>query len=114
MNVYGCDNFGTIDPSCNNSDQQYQVLTDTYGPAHTADVDGTDQTIRTHTAYSYDAGAPNTDTNAAGNPYMLVTRQTDSASLGDTIPGTGPPQTPAPPTTPTQLTTASAGPSAAR
>ena len=68
VNVYQCDNFGALDPSCNNNDQQYQVLTDTYGPAHNADVDGTDQTIRTHTAYAYDAGAPNSDVDAVGDP----------------------------------------------
>lgn len=88
VNIYGCDNFGTVGP-CTSSDQQYQVLTDTYGPAHDAYAAGVIQAIREHTAYSYDAGAPNSDTNAAGNPYMLVTTKTDSASLGDTIPGTG-------------------------
>ena len=100
-------------PVCNNNDQQYQVLTDTYGPAHTADVDGINQTIRTHTAYTYDAGAPNSDINADGNPYMLVTTsKTDSASLGDGPSRAPPPPTPAPPPTPTATTTATAGRSA--
>jgi RHS repeat-associated protein len=84
--VYGCDNFGTVG-TCTSSDQQYQVLTDTYGPAHNANVDGTVELIRTHTAYSYDVGAPNSDIDASGNPYMLVTSQTTSASTGSTIPG---------------------------
>lgn len=86
VNVYGCDNFGTVGP-CTSSDQQYQVLTDSYGPAHNANVDGTVETIRTHTAYGYDAGAPNSDTNADGTPYMLTTSQTASASVGSGIPG---------------------------
>ena len=43
---------------------------------------------RTHTAYGYDAGAPNSDTSADGGPYMLTTSQTVSASVGDGIPGT--------------------------
>jgi RHS repeat-associated protein len=87
VNVYGCDDFGTIDPSCDNDDQQYEVLTDSYGPAHAADVDGTDETIRTHTAYTYDAGAPNGDVDATGDPYMLRTSQQVSASVGNSIPG---------------------------
>jgi len=87
VNVYGCDNFGTTG-ACTSSDQQYQVLTGTYGPAHNASVDGTVELIRTHTAYGYDAGAPNSDTNTAGNPYMLTTSQTVSASVGNGIPGT--------------------------
>jgi RHS repeat-associated protein len=86
VSVYGCDNFGTV-AACTSSDQQYQVLTDTYGPAHNASVDGTVELIRTHTAYSYDAGAPNSDTSADGGPYMLTTSQTVSASVGDGIPG---------------------------
>ena len=88
INVYGCDNFGTVG-ACTSSDQQYQVLTDAYSPAHNASAGGIVQTIRAHTAYSYDAGAPNSDVNSAGNPYMLVTSRTENASLGDTIPGTG-------------------------
>ncbi len=86
VNVYGCDDFGTVS-ACTSSDQDYEVLTDSYGPAHTADVDGTDEVIRTHTAYTYDAGAPNGDSSASGDPYMLVTSQTTSASIGDGIPG---------------------------
>jgi hypothetical protein len=88
VNIYGCDNFGTVG-TCTSADQQYQVLTDSYGPAHNADVNGTVETIRTHTAYSYDANAPDSDVDPSGNPYMLVTSQTESASLGDTIPGSG-------------------------
>jgi len=88
VNVYGCDNFGTIDSSCGSSDQQYQVLTDTYGPAHNASVDGTTEQVRTHTAYVYDQGAPNSDKNADGGPYMLATAQTVSASTGSGVPGT--------------------------
>jgi RHS repeat-associated protein len=87
VNVYACDNFGVIDPSCDNDDQQYEVLTDSYGPAHTADVDGTVETIRSRTAYTYDQGAPDADTDADGSPYMQVTSQTDSASVGDGLPG---------------------------
>jgi RHS repeat-associated protein len=88
VNVYGCDNFGTTGP-CTSTDQQYQVLTDTYGPAHNASVDGTVELIRTHTSYTYDAGAPNNDTSPDGSPYMLVTTQTQSASTGGGIPGSG-------------------------
>jgi RHS repeat-associated protein len=88
VNVYGCDNFGTIDTSCSSNDQQYQVLTDTYGPAHNASVDGTVEQVRTHTAYRYDQAAPNGDTSADGGPYMLTTSQTVSASAGSGIPGT--------------------------
>jgi YD repeat-containing protein len=88
VNVYGCDNFGTTGP-CTSTDQQYQVLTDTYGPARNASVDGTVELIRTHTAYTYDAGAPNSDTSPDGSPYMLVTTQTQSASIGSGIPGSG-------------------------
>ena len=87
VNVYGCDNFGTVG-ACTSSDQQYQVLTDSYGPAHNANVDGTVELIRTHTAYGYDNGAPNGDADAAGTPYMLVTSKNVSASVGDGIPGT--------------------------
>jgi RHS repeat-associated protein len=86
VNVYGCDNSGTVG-ACTSSDRQYQVLTDSYGPAHNASVDGTVELIRTHTAYGYDNGAPNSDTTAAGTPYMSVTSETVSASIGDGIPG---------------------------
>jgi RHS repeat-associated protein len=86
VNIYACDNFGTVGP-CTSSDQNYQVLTDTYGPAHTANVNGTVETVRTHTAQSYDSGAPNSDKNTVGGPYMLATSKTESASVGNTIPG---------------------------
>jgi RHS repeat-associated protein len=86
VNVYGCDDFGTVG-TCTSSDQQYQVLTDTYGPARNAEVDGTVETIRTHTAYTYDQNAPNGDTDSAGDPYMLTTSQTVSASIGASLPG---------------------------
>lgn len=86
VNVYGCDKFGAVD-ACTSSDQQYEVVTDTYGPAHNANVDGTIELIRTHTAYAYDAGAPNSDQNADGEPYELTTSQTVSASIGDGMPG---------------------------
>jgi YD repeat-containing protein len=88
VNVYGCDNFGTIDPSCSSNDQQYQVLTDTYGPAHNASAGGTTEQVRTHTAYAYDQGAPNSDKSADGTPYMLTTSKTVSASTGSGVPGT--------------------------
>ena len=88
VNVYGCDNFGAMDPSCSSSDQQYQVLTDTYGPAHDASTGGTTKQVRTHTAYGYDNGAPNGDTSIDGTPYMLTTSQTVSASTGSGVPGT--------------------------
>lgn len=88
VNIYACDDFGTVG-TCTNSDQDYQVLTDTYGPAHTAEVDGITQTIRTHTSYNYDAGAPGSDSRSDGSPYMLVTSQTESASIGASVPGNG-------------------------
>lgn len=84
--LYACDNFGAI-AACTSANQKYQVLTDTYGPAHSANVDGTTETIRTHTAYAYDAGAPNSDSNPAGNPYALTTSETISASVGSGVPG---------------------------
>lgn len=86
VNIYGCDNFGVVG-ACTSGDQPYQVLTDTYGPAHNANVDGTIELIRAHTSYSYDSGAPNSDTNADGSPYMLVTAETHSASIGTSTPG---------------------------
>jgi RHS repeat-associated protein len=86
VNVYGCDDFGTINP-CAASNEGHLVLIDTYGPAHQASVDGTVETIRTHTAYIYDQGAPNGDTNDSGDPYMLTTSETVSASVGATLPG---------------------------
>jgi RHS repeat-associated protein len=86
VNVYGCDNFGTVG-TCTSSDQQYEVLTGTYGPAHLASVDGTVEIIRTYTADDYDSGAPNSDVSASGSPYMLKTSQTTSASVGNGIPG---------------------------
>jgi RHS repeat-associated protein len=87
VNVYACDNFGTIG-ACTSDDQDYEVLTDSYGPAHNANVDGTVELERAHTTYGYDAGAPNSDTDAAGSPYMQVTSKTSSASVGVSIPGT--------------------------
>jgi RHS repeat-associated protein len=86
VNEYACDNFGTIS-TCTSADQSYEVETDTYGPAHSVNVDGTFETAREHTAYAYDAGAPNSDKSAGGDPYMLRTSQTSSASVGSTIPG---------------------------
>ena len=62
-------------------------LLDTYGPTHQAMAAGTLQTIRTHTHDIYDAGAPNNDVDADGNPYDLVTSTTVSASLGVNAPG---------------------------
>ncbi|MBR7826249.1 hypothetical protein KDK95_08050 [Actinospica sp. MGRD01-02] len=86
INQYACDDFGTID-TCTSSDASYEVENDSYGPAHTVDVDGTDETARDHTAYTYDAGAPNSDKNSSGAPYKLKTSETTSASVGSTIPG---------------------------
>ncbi|MBR7833794.1 hypothetical protein KDL01_10990 [Actinospica durhamensis] len=86
VNVYACDDFGTVG-TCTSADQQYEVETDSYGPAHSVNVDGTLETARDHTATSYDAGAPNSDTDASGAPYMLATSQTTSASIGTSIPG---------------------------
>ncbi|MGW1562866.1 RHS repeat-associated core domain-containing protein [Streptomyces sp. NPDC002144] len=62
-------------------------LTDSYGPAHQASAAGSIQTIRTHTHDVYDQGAPNSDKDANGNPYQLVTSQTISASLDTSVPG---------------------------
>ncbi|WP_370093096.1 RHS repeat-associated core domain-containing protein [Streptacidiphilus sp. MAP12-20] len=62
-------------------------LTDTYGPAHQAMAAGSIQTIRTHVHQVYDQGAPNSDKDANGNPYHLVTSQTVTASLGSSVPG---------------------------
>jgi hypothetical protein len=100
VNVYGCDDFGTIDPACDNGDQQYEVLTDSYGPAHTADVDGTDETIRTRAHYAYDAGAPNSDVSGAGTRTCCKPRRRSAPASG-TASGARPPPTPAPPPTPT-------------
>lgn len=88
VSLYGCDSAGTVG-ACTSSNLQYQVLTDTYGPTHVASVAGVSELIRTHTAYSYDSGAPNSDVDPiTGGPYMLVTSQTESASVGESIPGT--------------------------
>ena len=84
--LYACDNFGTI-AACTSGTQKYLVLTDTYGPAHSANVDGTTETVRTHTVDAYDAAAPNSDTDSSGNPYILRTSETVSASVGSSIPG---------------------------
>ncbi len=62
-------------------------LLDTYGPAHQALAAGTLQTVRSHTHYVYDQGAPNNDQDANGNPYDLITTETQSASLGSSVPG---------------------------
>ncbi|MET7694889.1 RHS repeat-associated core domain-containing protein [Streptomyces sp. NPDC005483] len=62
-------------------------LTDSYGPAHQATAAGSIQTIRTHTHDVYDQGAPNSDKDANGNPYQLVTSEIVSASLGASVPG---------------------------
>ena len=86
INEYACDDFGTIG-TCTSTDQSYEVETDTYGPAHTVDVDGTDETARDHTAFGYDVSAPNGDVNSSGKPYMLKTSVTTSASVGSTVPG---------------------------
>ena len=45
VNVYGCDNFGTVGP-CTSSDQQYQVLTDTYARPRRHTPAGVIQAIR--------------------------------------------------------------------
>jgi RHS repeat-associated protein len=86
IEVYACDDFGTVG-ACTSADQSYEVETDNYGPAHSAEVDGTFETERDHTAYTYDAGAPNSDSDSDGDPYMLQTSVTTSASVGSTIPG---------------------------
>jgi RHS repeat-associated protein len=86
VNEYACDDFGTIS-TCTTADQSYEVETDTYGPAHTVNLDGTNETARDHTVYAYDAGAPNSDKNSSGAPYMLQTSVTTSASVGATVPG---------------------------
>lgn len=62
-------------------------LTDVYGPAHQASADGTLQTIRAHTHYTYDEGAPNNNTDANGQPYGLLTTVTVAASIGTDVPG---------------------------
>ena len=86
VNEYACDDFGTVG-TCTSADQSYEVETDKYGPAHSVNVDGTLETARDHTAYSYDAGAPDSDKDASGAPYMLQTSATESASIGSSIPG---------------------------
>jgi len=62
-------------------------LLDTYGPAFTALEGGILQTVRTHTHNVYDAGAPNGDVAANGQPYRLETSQVVTASLGASVPG---------------------------
>jgi RHS repeat-associated protein len=86
INVYACDNYGTVG-ACTTADQFDQVESDTYSPARTINVDGVQETGRTHSAMTYDAGAPNSDVAASGNPYMLPTSTTTSASVGSSIPG---------------------------
>jgi RHS repeat-associated protein len=87
VDEYACDDFGTIG-TCTSADQSDQVETDSYGPAHSVSVDGALEIARDHNAYTYDAGAPNSDKNASGNPYLLKTSETTSASVGSTVPGT--------------------------
>jgi RHS repeat-associated protein len=84
--AYACDDFGTVS-ACTGADQAYEVNTDVYSPAHSVNVDGVLETERDHTAYGYDAGAPASDKDADGNPYMLKTSVTTSASTGSSIPG---------------------------
>lgn len=86
VNEYACDDFGTVG-TCTSADQQDEVETDAYGPAHSVNVDGVLETERDHTAYTYDQGAPNSDTDANGDPYMLQTSVTTSASVGSSVPG---------------------------
>lgn len=65
-------------------------LTDSYGPMSSVTVAGytAPQQARTHTHNVYDESAPNGDVNAFGNPYRLVTTETESASLGSAVPST--------------------------
>lgn len=86
VNEYACDDFGTVS-ACTSADQQYEVETDIYGPAHSVNVDGVLETERDHTAYGYDQDAPNSDKDGSGDPYMLKTSMTTSASVGSSIPG---------------------------
>jgi RHS repeat-associated protein len=85
INYYGCDDFGTINP-CGPGNQQHEVLTDSYGPSYTASINGSDETVRSETSYTYDQGAPNGDVNANGGPYELVTAKTVAASIGTGTP----------------------------
>ena len=62
-------------------------LLDVYGPARQASTGGVLQTIRTHTHNTYDEGAPNSDRDANGQPYGLVTTRTTTASVGADVPG---------------------------
>ena len=87
VNVYACDDFGTIDPACDENDADYRVETASYGPAHSVNVDGVLETERDETAYGFDAGAPNSDATSSGLPYMLQTSVTTEASIGSAIPG---------------------------
>ena len=62
-------------------------LTDVYGPAHQASTTDGLQTVRTHTHFTYDEGAPNNNQDPNGLPYDLVTKETVSASVGTDVPG---------------------------
>ncbi|MGT2424914.1 hypothetical protein [Amnibacterium kyonggiense] len=54
---------------------------DTWSPVAPATVSGQQRSVRTHTHYDYDEGAPNSDVNAAtGKPYQLVTTTTVGAA----------------------------------
>lgn len=54
---------------------------DTWSPAVPATVNGQQRTVRQHTHYDYDEGAPNSNINpATEKPYMLVTTTTVGAS----------------------------------
>ncbi|GAA3059902.1 hypothetical protein [Streptomyces glomeratus] len=43
--------------------------------------------IRSHTHSTYDEGAPNGDKDVDGQPYNLVTTETETASVGSDVPG---------------------------
>ncbi|MFE9880619.1 DNRLRE domain-containing protein [Streptomyces sp. NPDC005784] len=62
-------------------------LIDTYGPAHNAVAAGSYQVIRSHTHSTYDEGAPNSDNDVDGQPYNLVTTETETGSIGSDVPG---------------------------
>ncbi len=60
------------------------VLTDAYGPAREAIVDGALQHVRPHTHINYDENAPNNGSNpATGQGYGLPTTTTVTASQAD-------------------------------
>jgi large repetitive protein len=78
----------TFDPNANSTITRYVAATaaiaanslveDTWSAPYQAVLnDGSTATVRTHTHYTYDAGAPNSDVNAAtGGPYELATTTT--------------------------------------